>query len=59
MKQDNFFDEQIIDMRNQAEQKAKSPDSALPHESEKKQSIDQGMKILGKWIYFERSPLSK
>lgn len=38
MKQDKFFDEQIIDLKNQAKQKEESPDSGLEHEAEQKQN---------------------
>lgn len=69
MKQDEFFDEQIIDMMNQSEQKttvsvsnqledAKKVEENVQAEAEKR-SIDTGIKILGKWIYFERRPLAK
>lgn len=69
MKQDEFFDEQIIDMINQSEQKTAafvSNQSAAAEKAEEnvqaaaeKRSIDAGIKILGKWIYFERRPLAK
>lgn len=69
MKQDDFFDEQIIDMINQSEQKTAASISNQSESAEKaeenvtadpeKQSIDTGIKILGRWIYFERQPLAK
>lgn len=69
MKEDEFFDERIIDMINQSEQKTtdsisnhrKGTNRAEQNVSEKpeKRSIDAGIKILGKWIYFERRPLAK
>lgn len=69
MKQDKFFDEQIIDMINQSEQrttdsvsnqseKVKKIDENGQIEAELR-SIDTGIKILGKWIYFERRSLAK
>lgn len=69
MKQDRFFDEQIIDMINQSEQKTTNSISNQSEDTKKKeenvqtereeQSIDTGIKILGKWIYFERRLLAK
>ena len=69
MKQDEFFDEQIIDMINQSEQKTAASISNQSESAEKaeenvtadseKQSIDTGIKILGRWIYFERRSLAK
>ena len=69
MKQDEFFDEQIIDMINQSEQKTAASISNQSESAEKaeenvtadpeKQSIDNGIKILGRWIYFERRSLAK
>lgn len=66
MKQDEFFDEQIIDMINQSEQKitdsvsnqSKDTKENVPAQAEK-QSINTGIRILGKWIYFERRLLAK
>lgn len=66
MKQDEFFDEQIIDMINQSEQKttasasnqSKDTKENAPAQAEK-QSINTGIRILGKWIYFERRLLAK
>ncbi len=59
MKQEDFFDEQIIDMINQAEQDAtdfvsKSPIEETMQMETEKSGIDTGVKILGKWIYFEK-----
>ena len=59
MKQDKFFDGQIIDLKNQAKQREENPDSDLPHEAEQKQNIVSGIRILGKWIYFERRLLAE
>lgn len=69
MKQEEFFDEQIIDMINQSEQKtidsvsnhSKAPkkQEESAHTEAEKRSINTGIKILGKWIYFERRPLAK
>lgn len=68
MKQDEFFDEQIIDMINQAEDKAAASASNQFEKSEKagdnvqasaeKQSLDTGIKILGRQVYFERRPMA-
>lgn len=69
MKQDEFFDEKIIDMMNRSEQKIDDFVSGQTEEAEKKKkdahaevenrSINTGIKILGKWIYFERRLLAK
>ncbi len=69
MKQDEFFDEKIIDMMNRAEQKINDSVSDKTEEAEKKErdvhaeaenrSINTGIKIFGKWIYFERRLLAK
>lgn len=69
MQQDEFFDEQIIDMINKSQQTTGASVSAQPavkekaekkyrQEAEEKSGIAQGIKILGKWIYFERLPLA-
>ena len=61
MKKEEFFDEQILDMINQAEQKSfnnadasakedKNDENRTPEE----RSIYTGIRIYGKWIYFER-----
>lgn len=65
MKQDEFFDEQIIDMINQSEgvdARSTSQVSAQLEDSKKSEenrTIDTGIRILGKWIYFERRFLGK
>lgn len=53
---DEFFDEKIIDMMNKSEQKETNSESS-PSEEEKR-NIYNGIKIYGKWIYFERCPLA-
>lgn len=63
MKQEDFFDEQIIDMINQAEQDAadfisKSPKEETMQMETEKSGIGTGVKILGKWIYFEKRLLA-
>ncbi len=69
MKQEEFFDEQIIDMINQAQQKTtasasnasknvKQVEKEVQAEAEKS-IFDTGVKILGKWISFERRLLAK
>ncbi len=69
MKQEEFFDEQIIDMINQAQQKTtasaanasknvKQVEKDVQAEAEKS-IFDTGVKILGKWISFERCLLAK
>lgn len=61
MKKEEFFDEQILDMINQSEQRRvnnvntsgkedKSDENKAPEE----RSIYTGICICGKWIYFER-----
>jgi hypothetical protein len=61
MKKEEFFDEQILDMINQSEQKSfdnagasgkedKNDENKIPEE----RSIYTGVRICGKWIYFER-----
>lgn len=52
MKEKELFDEKIIDMINQAEQK--NTDIVVNQSIEEKYGIDNGIRILGKWIYFER-----
>lgn len=59
MKQEEFFDEQIIDMINKSEQTAINSELNQSNEVEEKRSIYTGIKIWGKWIYFERRPLAK
>ncbi len=69
MKQEEFFDEQIIDMINQAQQKTtasasnasknvKQVEKEVQAEAEKS-IFDTGVKVLGKWISFERRLLAK
>lgn len=66
MKQDGFFDEQIIDMINRAEQKTTGSLSDKPQDLEnadgnveaEKRTIETGIKIAGKWVYFERRLLA-
>lgn len=57
MKQDEFFDERIIDMINQSEQKTNFMPNQLKDEKKaetEEHSLESGIKILGKWVYFER-----
>lgn len=68
MKEDEFFDEQIIDMINQSEQRTTNSGFNQSENSKKaegnveaeieKPSIENGIKILGKWVYFERRLLA-
>lgn len=51
-----FLDEKIIDMMNELEQK--ETNSEFNQSKEEKRDIYNGMKIYGKWIYFERCPLA-
>ncbi len=61
MKKEEFFDEQILDMINRSEQKSfdnagasgnkdKNDENKIPEE----RNIYTGVRICGKWIYFER-----
>lgn len=59
MEKEEFFDEQIIDMMNRSEQKTAKSESNQSEEVEEKNNIYTGIKILGKWIYFERRSLAK
>lgn len=59
MVKEEFFDEQIIDMMNNSEQYTANSESTRSEEIEEKNSIYTGIKILGKWIYFERGSLAK
>lgn len=69
MKEEEFFDEQIIDMINRSEPKeinGKSEQTQTPKASQENgqikaenRSIQTGIKISGKWITFERRPLAK
>lgn len=61
MKKEDFFDEQILDMIHQSEQMntgskdaaSKTEDKENGYKTEER-SIDTGVRIQGKWIYFER-----
>ncbi|MCM1560822.1 MAG: hypothetical protein NC123_14975 [Butyrivibrio sp.] len=53
---DEFFDEKIIDMMNKSEEK--ETNSEFNRSEEEKHSIYNGIKIYGKWIYFERCPFA-
>lgn len=69
MKQDEFFDEQIIDMINKSEQRTNDSESNQPEDAKMAEenmqtesenpNIEKGIKILGKWVYFERRSLAK
>lgn len=62
MKKEEFFDEQILDMINQSEQMHTGNKDVLSKVEDKKnenkktdeRSIYTGVRIYGKWIYFER-----
>ena len=58
MGKEEFFDEQIIDMMNKAEQKKESS-KVNQSETVEERNIYTGVRIFGKWIYFERSLLAK
>lgn len=58
MKQDDFFDEQIIDMINSVEEKPTDSRPEERKESKEERNIYTGIKILGKSIYFKRRPLA-
>lgn len=68
MKQDGFFDEQIIDMLNRAEQRTTDSLSDKPQDLEstdgnveteaEKRTVETGIKIAGKWVYFGRRLLA-
>lgn len=51
---DEFFDEKIIDMMNGLNQEEPNLQSNQLQKVEEKHSIYDGIKILGKWIYFDR-----
>ena len=53
MGKEEFFDEQIIDMMNKAEQKKESS-KVNQSETVEERNIYTGVRIFGKWIYFER-----
>lgn len=59
MKQDEFFDEKIIDMINSASNQDQEKIEENVVAEATKSSIDTGIKILGKWVYFERRPLAQ
>ncbi len=61
MKKEEFFDEQILDMMNQSEQMSISNKDAFMEKDKNdenkeadERSIYTGVRIYGKWIYFER-----
>ena len=61
MKKEEFFDEQILDMINQSEKKNLNNADAFSNENKnveekapEERSIYTGVRICGKWIYFER-----
>ena len=62
MRKEEFFDEQILDMINQSEQMSPSDKDTSSKVEDKKsenneayeRSIYTGIKVYGKWIYFER-----
>ena len=61
MKKEEFFDEQILDLINQSEQKNLNNADAFSNENKnveekapEERSIYTGVRICGKWIYFER-----
>ncbi len=63
MKQNEFFDEQIMDMINQSEgagERAGSQETvqSVTKVDSEERTIDTGIRILGKWIYFERRSLA-
>lgn len=57
MKQDKFFDEEIIDMMNRMENQSANAETSSSKESVQESGIYAGVKILGKWISFERHQL--
>lgn len=68
MHKDEFFDEQIIDMINQAQENAdgssdkqRTLETTVGNEKPEPEScnIYTGIKILGKWIYFEPRTLAE
>ncbi|MBQ3164631.1 MAG: hypothetical protein IJC02_08870 [Lachnospiraceae bacterium] len=58
MKNEEFFDEQILDMLNQSEQMStglgQSSDKKNDNKETEERSIYTGIRINGKWIHFER-----
>ncbi len=66
MKKEEFFDEQILDMINQSEQMSVDNKDVLREENQKNEkkeaderSIYTGIRMCGKWIYFERRLLAE
>lgn len=66
MKKEEFFDEQILDMINQSEQKNfnnadafSNEDKNVENKAPEERSIYTGVRICGKWIYFERQLLAE
>lgn len=57
MRKEEFFDEQIIDIINQSEQK--TTNIVVNESKEEKHSIYNGIKILGKCFRFERRTLAE
>lgn len=56
MKQTEYFDEKIIDMMGKAEYAATNSEKTQPEKVESR-NIYTGVRIVGKWIYFERRML--
>lgn len=54
MGQNEFLDEKIIEMVGKLENGAGDSEESYKKESQEKRSIYSGVKILGKWIYFEQ-----
>lgn len=54
MGRNQFLDEKIIEMMGKLENKAGDSQESHKKESQEKRSIYSGVKILGKWIYFEQ-----
>lgn len=54
MGQNEFLDEKIIEMMGKLENGAGDSKESYKKESQEKRSIYSGVKILGKWIYFEQ-----
>lgn len=59
MKQEEFFDEQVIDLINAQKEKGDNPKSHRQKMPEEERSIYTGIKILGKRITFERRLLAE
>lgn len=56
---DEFFDEKIIDMMNGLNQEEPNLQSDQLQKVEEKHSIYDGIRILGKWVYFDRRHVAK